>query len=69
MVRAVLLEVCGPQEVHHRIGWEADKHNIVLNVDNGRIRSRNPIWFQKMLTALLHMFEKVDPQKNLGKTM
>ena len=28
VVREVLLEVCGPQQAHHGLGWSAGEHNI-----------------------------------------
>ena len=33
VVRAVMLEVCGPQEAYHGLGWASVEHNIVLYVD------------------------------------
>ena len=56
VVRVVLLEVCGPQEAHHRFGWAAGKHNIVLYADNGRIAGHNSIWVHTILTLVLRMF-------------
>ena len=43
VVRAVLLEVCGPQDAHHGFGWAAGDHNIVFYTENGQIEGRNPI--------------------------
>ena len=37
VVRVVLLEVCGPQEYHHELGWVAVYHNIVFYADGGRV--------------------------------
>ena len=68
VVRAVLLEVCGPQEAHHGFGWATGKHNIVLYVEEMLIVMRNPIWVQTTLTATLIIFERVVIQKNLGNT-
>ena len=44
VLRAVLLEVYGPQKAHHKFGWAAGEHCIVFYADNGRIVGRNPIW-------------------------
>ena len=68
MVRAVLLEVCGPQEAQHGLGWTVGEHNIVLYVDDGHIVGRNPIWIQTTLTTVVRIFEIVGLQKNLCKT-
>ena len=68
VVRVVLLEVCGPQEAHHRFGWAAGKHNIVLYADNGRIAGHNSIWVHTILTLVLRMFESLVPLTNFGKT-
>ena len=37
VIRAILLEVCGPQEAHHGFFWAAGEHNIVFYADDGRI--------------------------------
>ena len=68
MVRVVLLEVCGSQEVHHGLGWTSGENNIVLYADDGRILGRNPIWVQTDLTSVVGMFEIVGLQKKLGNT-
>ena len=68
VVRAVLLEVCGTQEVHHRFGWSAGEHKICFYADDGRIAGRNPIWVQTILQAIVRMFERVGLQTNLGRT-
>ena len=59
VVRAVLLELIGPQEAHHRLSWEAKEHNIVLYAYNGHIVACKPIWSQKPLTTVVRMFESV----------
>ena len=33
VIRTVLLEVCGPQEEHHGLGWASGEHNIVFYAD------------------------------------
>ena len=68
VVRAVMLEVCGPQEANNGFGWAAGEHNFVLFADYGQIAGRNPIWVQTTLTAMLRRFERVGLQTNLGKT-
>ena len=35
VVRMVLLEVCGPQESHNRIGWVSGENNIVFYEGEG----------------------------------
>ena len=68
VVRAFLLELCRPQDLHHRLFWEAGEHNIVFYVEYGHVEGCNPIWVQKTLTAVLRMFERVLMLTNLGKT-
>ena len=67
-VRVVLLDVCGPQEAHHRFFWEASEHCIVFYTENGRVFGRNPIWVQMTMTDMVRMFDRVGIQINLGKT-
>ena len=43
VVRVIILEVCGPQEAHHRFGCAAGEHNIVFYVGGGCIEGSNPI--------------------------
>ena len=43
VVRAVLFEVHGPQEAHHRLVWASGEHNIVFYVVGGYITGCNPI--------------------------
>ena len=68
VVRAVIMEVCGPQEEHHGFVWAAGNHNIVFYADDGRILERNPIRVQTTPTDMVRMFEIMGLQKNLGKT-
>ena len=37
VVRAVLEEVCSPQEAQHGMGWEAGARNLVFYVDYRKI--------------------------------
>ena len=68
VVRAVLMELCGPREAHHRFGWAAGEQKIFFYVDNVRIAGRNPIWFQTTLIDMVRMFDRVGLLKNLGNT-
>ena len=68
VVRAVLLEVYGPQKSHHRFCWAAGEHCIVFYADDDKIVGRNPIWVQMIMTYTVRMFERVELQTNLGKT-
>ena len=68
LVRAVMLEVCRPQEAHNRLGWVEGEHTIVSHANDGRISVHNLIWVQTTLPAVVMMFERVELQKNLGKT-
>ena len=68
VVQAVLLEVCGPQEVYHSFRRAAGEHNIVFYADDVEIAGRNPIWVHTTLTAMVHMFKRLGLQKNLRKT-
>ena len=44
VVREVLMDVCGPQEAHHGLGWAEGYQSIVLYLDDGCISGYNPIW-------------------------
>ena len=68
VVREVILDVCGPQEKHHRFGWSAGEHCIVFYADDERIAGRNPIWLQMNTTYMVRMFVRVVLRTNLGKT-
>ena len=68
MVMLVLLEVCGPQEAHHGLGWEEEYHNIVFYADYGRISDCNPISVRTTLMVVVSMLRRVGLQKNLGNT-
>ena len=68
VVRAVLLDVCGPQEKHHGFGWSAGEHCIVFYADDGQIAGRNPIWLQMTMTTMVRMFMRVLLQTNRGNT-
>ena len=59
------MEVCGPQEAQHGLGWAAVEHNIVLYADDGHIAGRNPIWVQMKLTVVFRMFDRVGIHTNL----
>ena len=50
-----MLEVCGPQEAHHGLGWAAGEHIIVFYAYDGRIGVRKPIRVQTTLTAVVSM--------------
>ena len=67
VIRAVLLEVCGPQEAHNWLGWAAGGNTIIFYADDGRIAVRNPISVQTNLTTVARMFERVELITNLGK--
>ena len=43
VVRAMVLEVWGPQEAHHGLGWAVGDQDIVFYANNGRIAGRDPI--------------------------
>ena len=62
------MEVCGPQQDHHFLGWEAGVQDIAFYADDGSIMRRNPIWVQSTLTTHMQMFEQVGLHTNLGKT-
>ena len=68
VARATLADVCGPQEAQNGLGWATGEQDIMFYAENGRIVEKNPIWFQGMLTTLIHMFEQVELDKNLWNT-
>ena len=49
LLRAVLAEVCRPQEAHHGLGWVAVERSLVLYADDWRIMGRDPDWVQNSL--------------------
>ena len=59
VVRAVLLEVFGTQEVHKNFGWVTGEHNILFYADVGRLVGCNSIWVQTSLTSMVRMFYRV----------
>ena len=64
VVQAVLKEVCGSQESHHRLGWSARYRNLVLYADNRHILGRDPYWVQEALMVTVDMFCRVGLKKN-----
>ena len=68
VVRAVLLEVCRPQESHHGFRWSSGENNICFYADCGRIAGRNPIWVQTALTSMVIIFGRVRLQTNIINT-
>ena len=66
VIRAMLLEFWGTQEVQPGLVWAVGDHNIVLYADDAHIAGRKPIWIQTTLTAMVRMFDRVGLQTNLG---
>ena len=58
VVRATLMEVCGPQEYHHVMGWAAGEKEILFYADDGFIAGRKPIWVQGKLTTIICIIER-----------
>ena len=46
----------------------ASEHKIVFYAEDSRITGRNTIWVQNTLIVIVHIFERLDLQKNLRKT-
>ena len=67
VVMAVLLEVCGSQEVHNGLGWTSGENTILFYAEDGRISGRNPIWGHTTLRAVVRMFKSVLMQTNIDK--
>ena len=68
VVRVVLLEVCSHQEAQHGLVWYSKDNNFVFYAYGRRIAGRKPIWLQRILAAVVHMFDRVVLQTNLVKT-
>ena len=68
MVKAALLEIYWPQEVHHRLGWVARDHKIGSYADDDHIVGYNRIRFYMTLAEVVRMFERAGMQMKLGKT-
>ena len=68
VVRAVLLEVCSHQEAQHGLVWYSGENNVVFYAYGRRIACHKPIWLQRILAAVVHMFDRVVLQTNLVKT-
>ena len=67
VLRAVLTEVCGSQEDHHRVGWVAGERNILFYVYNRRIKFRDLYWLQDSLSVTVDMFRSVRMETNLDQ--
>ena len=63
-----LLDICGPHEAQHGMGWAVGEHDIVVYDEDGLIMGRNPIWMQGTLTIPMSMSEQLRLYTNLGKT-
>ena len=63
-----LMEVSGPQEANHALGWLVGGQDTVFYANDGLISGRNPIWVQGALTTLVWTFEGMGLYTNLGKT-
>ena len=68
MVSGVLMEVYGPQELQHVLGWLAVEHKTLLYEEDVRIVFCNPIWLKTALKMVVIIFEIAGLQTNLGKT-
>ena len=68
MVRAVLAEVCGPQEAQHGMVWAEVERTLVFCMDDGRIAVRDHIWVQDTLMVTILMLKRVGLDTNIEKT-
>ena len=68
VVRAVLDEVCGPQEAQHRLGWATGGRNLVFYNNGGRIVGRYHEWVQDAFTVIIEMLHRVIINTNLDNT-
>ena len=68
VVQAVMTEVCGPKEAHHRMGRTEGERNLVFYADNSRIAGRYSDWVQEELAIPVDMFIRVGLETNLDKT-
>ena len=68
VVQDTLLDICGPQEAQHGMGWALGENYIVVNSNDGLIMGRDPIWLQGTLTTPMNMFEQLIMYTNLGMT-
>ena len=67
LVRAVLEEVCGPQEVHYGLCWVVGEMNMVFYADDGRIVGIDLDWDQVTLLVTIEIFCGVGLETNLEK--
>ena len=67
VVRAVLVEVCGPQEAQHGMVWDTGEPNLVFCAYDGWKAGRDHIWLQDALTAMVEIFKRVGLDANLEK--
>ena len=56
VVRAVLEEVCSPQEAQHGMLWAVGERNLVFYADDGSIVGLYHKWVQDALTVTVSMF-------------
>ena len=59
VVQAVLEVVCSPQEAKYGMGWAAGEMNLVLYVDDGRIKGRYHEWVQDVLIVTVDMLRRM----------
>ena len=64
VVWAVLEEVCGTKEAHHRMGWEVGERNLVFYAHDIRVAGTEPDWVQEALEMNVDMFSRVRLEKN-----
>ena len=68
LLRAVLAEVCRPQEAHHGLGWEVGGKNLKFYAYDGLIMGREPYWVHKVLAVMVEMFGRIVLETKLEKT-
>ena len=56
VMRAVMEEVCSPQEAHHGMEWAAEERKLIFYADDGRIAGLDHKWVQDALTVTVAIF-------------
>ena len=68
VVRAVLEEVCSPQEAQHGMVWALGEIKLVFYGYDGEIFGRYHEWVQDALAVTVAMFRGMGLETNLKKT-
>jgi hypothetical protein len=67
VIREWLWRTIDKEAAHGRFAG-ASREIVVFFVDNGLVRSRDPVWLQSTLNVLITLFESIGLRMNPDKT-